>query len=78
MPSPKGEHVANVKNMHTEVSKWMSIQSSLELLLEVKADNDRVGPMAVTGLLTESSETRKWKVPNTLHYQVCSLSAEVC
>eukprot|EP00268_Persea_americana_P026401 TRINITY_DN2582_c1_g1_i5.p1 TRINITY_DN2582_c1_g1~~TRINITY_DN2582_c1_g1_i5.p1 ORF type:complete len:555 (+),score=76.29 TRINITY_DN2582_c1_g1_i5:89-1666(+) len=52
-----------------EVSKWMSIQSSLELLLEVKADNERVGPMAVTGLLTESAETRKWKVPNTLHYQ---------
>lgn len=74
MPSLKGEHVANVRNMHTEVSKWMSIRSSQELLLEVKAGNDRVGAMAVTGLLTESTEPRKWKVPDTLHYQVCLLN----
>ncbi|XP_062110093.1 uncharacterized protein LOC133821928 isoform X1 [Humulus lupulus] len=57
-----GEHLQ-------ESCKWMSIQSCLNWLVEVTPSNDRVGPLAVTGLLNDSSPSRPWKVPHQLNYQ---------
>ncbi|XP_059653945.1 uncharacterized protein LOC132300745 isoform X2 [Cornus florida] len=49
--------------------KWMSIQSCLNWLLDVKPSSDRVGPLAVIGLLTDSILSPKWRIPPTLHFQ---------
>ncbi|KAH7571153.1 hypothetical protein JRO89_XS05G0260800 [Xanthoceras sorbifolium] len=49
--------------------KWMSAQSCLDLLVEVKPSADRVGPLVVVGVLNDLVEFRGWKVPPTLHYQ---------
>ncbi|KAK9277248.1 hypothetical protein L1049_006787 [Liquidambar formosana] len=52
-----------------EQCKWMSIQSCLNWLLEVKPSSDRVGPLVVAGLLNDSKPSAKWKVPPTLRCQ---------
>ncbi|KAK3189295.1 hypothetical protein Dsin_028856 [Dipteronia sinensis] len=52
-----------------EGCKWMSSQSCLDLLVEVKPSSDRVGPLVVVGLLNDLLQSRGWKVPPTLHYQ---------
>ncbi|KAJ7943134.1 Metallo-beta-lactamase superfamily protein [Quillaja saponaria] len=49
--------------------KWMSVQSCLDWLLEVKRSGDRVGPMVVVGLVNDSAHSVKWKVPPTIRYQ---------
>ncbi|XP_010264597.1 PREDICTED: uncharacterized protein LOC104602551 isoform X2 [Nelumbo nucifera] len=49
-----------------ELFNWMSIQSCVNLLVHVKPSNDRIGPLVVAGLLTDSDQSRKWKVPATL------------
>ncbi|KAJ1436194.1 Winged helix-like DNA-binding domain superfamily [Sesbania bispinosa] len=49
--------------------KWMSLQSCLNWLLEVKPHGDRVGPLVVAGLINDSSVSAKWKVPPTINYQ---------
>lgn len=54
-----------------EICKWMSVQSCSNWLLEVKPSNDRLGPLVVTGLLADTLQLAKCKVPPTLHYQVC-------
>ncbi|XP_058091473.1 uncharacterized protein LOC131237621 isoform X2 [Magnolia sinica] len=51
------------------LSKWMSIQHGPEFLLEVKPGEDRIGPLIAAGLLIDSADHRKWKVPQTLHCQ---------
>ncbi|KAF8390105.1 hypothetical protein HHK36_024627 [Tetracentron sinense] len=62
-------HTANVGNTHADVSKWVTIQSCLNSLLEVKPSSDRVGSLVVVGLLNDLTQFRKWKVPCTLHHQ---------
>lgn len=52
-----------------EICKWMSVQSCSNWLLEVKPSNDRLGPLVVTGLLADTLQLAKCKVPPTLHYQ---------
>ena len=52
----------------------MSVQSCLNLLLEVKPSSKRVGPLAVVGLINESLGSAKWKVHPTITYQVFFLS----
>ncbi|OVA04963.1 Beta-lactamase-like [Macleaya cordata] len=52
-----------------EVSRWMSIQSCLNLLLEVKPSSDRIGHLAVVGLLNEHMQSGRCKVPPSLCYQ---------
>ncbi|XP_057961219.1 uncharacterized protein LOC131153146 isoform X2 [Malania oleifera] len=52
-----------------ELGKWMSIQSCLNLLLGVKPGSDRVGPLVVLGLLNESEQSMKLKIPPSLHCQ---------
>lgn len=49
--------------------KWMSIQHCLTWLLDVKPSCGRVGPLVVIGLLNDSMQSTKWKVPPTLCYQ---------
>ncbi|KAK8627311.1 hypothetical protein V6N13_134924 [Hibiscus sabdariffa] len=50
-------------------SKWMSTESCLNLLLEVKPSNDRVGPLVVIALINDSLQSAAQKLPPTLHYQ---------
>ncbi|XP_068643609.1 uncharacterized protein [Aristolochia californica] len=54
------------EQIRQEDSKWMSDQSCLSLLLNVKLENDRIGPLVVTGLLTGIVGSRKWTIPFTL------------
>lgn len=56
--------------MHAEGCKWMSTQSCINCLAEVKPSTDRVGPLVVIGLLNDLVQWRKWKVLPTLSYQV--------
>ncbi|KAF7808862.1 metallo-beta-lactamase superfamily protein [Senna tora] len=50
-----------------DTCRWMSVQSCLNWLLEVKPCGDRVGPLAVVSLISDSPA--KWKVPPTINYQ---------
>ncbi|XP_077253250.1 metallo-hydrolase/oxidoreductase superfamily protein isoform X2 [Tasmannia lanceolata] len=52
-----------------ELTQWMSVQSGQDLLLEVRPGNNRIGPLVVMGLLTDSAQPRMWKLPQTLHCQ---------
>ncbi|CAK9159518.1 unnamed protein product [Ilex paraguariensis] len=47
----------------------MCIQSCLNWLIEVKPSSDRVGPLVVAGLLNDSMQSDKWKIPPTLNFQ---------
>ncbi|KAK7390884.1 hypothetical protein VNO78_19046 [Psophocarpus tetragonolobus] len=49
--------------------RWMSVQSCLNWIQEVRPHGDRVGPLVVISLINESSIFRKWKVPATINYQ---------
>ncbi|XWS68836.1 hypothetical protein CRYUN_Cryun04dG0127400 [Craigia yunnanensis] len=49
--------------------KWMSTESCLNWLLEVKPCNDRVGPLVVVGLINDSLQSAARKLPPTLRYQ---------
>ncbi|KAL6529215.1 hypothetical protein OROGR_014838 [Orobanche gracilis] len=49
--------------------KWMSTKSCADLLLEVKRHNDRIGPLVVAGLLSDSMQCVNWKIPATLRSQ---------
>ncbi|KAI3927537.1 hypothetical protein MKW92_037871 [Papaver armeniacum] len=55
--------------MIPNVSKWVSIQSCRNLLLEVNPNSDRVGPLAAVGLLNDHLHCGRCKVPSPLHYQ---------
>ncbi|KAI3946446.1 hypothetical protein MKX01_017662 [Papaver californicum] len=50
-------------------SKWVSIQSCRNLLLEVNPYSDRVGPLAAIGLLNDHLQCGRCKVPSPLRYQ---------
>ncbi|XP_039036896.1 uncharacterized protein LOC120173930 [Hibiscus syriacus] len=50
-------------------SKWMSTQSCLNWLLEVKSCNDRVGPSVVVALINDSSQSAARKLHPCLCYQ---------
>ncbi|XP_060964065.1 uncharacterized protein LOC133033365 [Cannabis sativa] len=63
-----GNFVAGGEHLK-ESCKWMSVQSCLNWLVEVTPSTDRVGPLAVTGLLNDSLPSRAWKVPHHLNYQ---------
>ncbi|GAV65866.1 Lactamase_B domain-containing protein [Cephalotus follicularis] len=52
-----------------ESCTWISIKSCLDLLLEVKPNDKRVGPSVVVGLLSESLQSGCPGVPPTLHGQ---------
>ena len=55
---------------NAELCKWMSIQSCLSLLVDVKKSSDRVGPLVVLGLINDSAQSSE-KVNTALQYQVC-------
>ena len=63
----------NLKYTLAERCKWMSVQSCLSWLLEVKPSSDRVGPLTVVGLVNESIQPADQKVPSILRHQVCLL-----
>ncbi|KAL2324110.1 hypothetical protein Fmac_023168 [Flemingia macrophylla] len=48
---------------------WMSVQSCLNWMLEVKLHGDRVGPLVVVGIINESSLSTRWKTPLAINYQ---------
>ncbi|KAI9078534.1 hypothetical protein K1719_039472 [Acacia pycnantha] len=52
-----------------DICRWMSVQSCLNWLLEVKPSSKRVGPLVVVGLINDSLGSAKWKVPPTISYQ---------
>ncbi|KAJ4948026.1 hypothetical protein NE237_026726 [Protea cynaroides] len=56
-----------------ELSKWMSVPSCLQFLLEVKPNNDRMGPLVVAGLLSNLARSRMLKVPPALRYQLMEI-----
>uniref|UniRef100_A0A2N9FPV3 Metallo-beta-lactamase domain-containing protein n=1 Tax=Fagus sylvatica TaxID=28930 RepID=A0A2N9FPV3_FAGSY len=60
--------VAGDRNLQ-ERCKWMSVQSCLSWLLEVKPSSDRVGPLAVVGLVNDSMHPADQKVPTILRSQ---------
>ncbi|KAL5761284.1 hypothetical protein ACOSQ2_020122 [Xanthoceras sorbifolium] len=64
-----GTLLDGIHNLQEVGCKWMSAQSCLDLLVEVKPSADRVGPLVVVGLLNDLVKFRGWKVPPTLHYQ---------
>ncbi|XP_027365820.1 uncharacterized protein LOC113872456 isoform X2 [Abrus precatorius] len=64
-----GKLVAPEDKNFRDSFKWMSVQSCLNWLLEVKPHGDRVGPLVVVGLINESSISTKWKVPPAIQYQ---------
>ena len=66
-------HATNLGNAYVGPCKWMSIQHCLTWLLDVKPSCGRVGPLVVVGLVNDSMQSTKWKVPPTLCYQVCYL-----
>ncbi|XP_057765796.1 uncharacterized protein LOC130986411 isoform X2 [Salvia miltiorrhiza] len=49
--------------------KWMSTQSCADLLLEVKPQNERIGPLVVSGLLNDSLQSTNLHIPSTLRCQ---------
>ncbi|KAJ6356859.1 hypothetical protein OIU78_004865 [Salix suchowensis] len=51
-----------------ELCKWMSIQSCLSWLVDVKPSSDRVGPLVVLGLINDSVHS-SGKVDTALDYQ---------
>ncbi|XP_065881019.1 uncharacterized protein [Euphorbia lathyris] len=53
----------------SELCKWMSIESCLNRLLDVKPSDDRVGPLVVVGVVNDSLQISKQKVDTTLHHQ---------
>ncbi|XP_062145545.1 uncharacterized protein LOC133852913 isoform X1 [Alnus glutinosa] len=63
-----GQLVAGDQNLQ-EQSKWMSVQSCLSWLLEVKLGSDRVGPLAVVGLINDSMQPADQKLPPILPHQ---------
>uniref|UniRef100_A0A5B6Z552 Metallo-beta-lactamase domain-containing protein n=1 Tax=Davidia involucrata TaxID=16924 RepID=A0A5B6Z552_DAVIN len=52
-----------------ELCQWMSIQSCLNWLFEVKPSSDRVGPLLVVGLLNDLTQSAKWKTSHTFPLQ---------
>ncbi|XP_028794041.1 uncharacterized protein LOC114749666 [Neltuma alba] len=52
-----------------DICRWMSVQSCLNWLLEVKPSSKRVGPLVVVSLINDSLGSAKWKVPPTIGYQ---------
>ncbi|CAA7408419.1 unnamed protein product [Spirodela intermedia] len=52
----------------SKLSKWISVQSALKLLLEVNPGGDRIGPLFVTMFFSEASKA-KWKIPPTFYFQ---------
>ncbi|KAK4605950.1 hypothetical protein RGQ29_000296 [Quercus rubra] len=63
-----GKLLAGDRNLQ-ERCKWMSVQSCLSWLLEVKPSSDRVGPLTVVGLVNESIQPADQKVPSILRHQ---------
>ncbi|TYH25607.1 hypothetical protein ES288_A03G182700v1 [Gossypium darwinii] len=49
--------------------KWMSTESCLTWLLEVKPCSDRVGPLVVLALINDTLQSAAWTLPPTLRYQ---------
>ncbi|XP_058182667.1 uncharacterized protein LOC131300720 isoform X2 [Rhododendron vialii] len=49
--------------------KWMSLQSCLNCLLEVKPSSDRVGSLVVVGLINDAIQSTHTKIPPTLNFQ---------
>ncbi|PSR91143.1 Endoribonuclease [Actinidia chinensis var. chinensis] len=49
--------------------KWMSFQSCLNCLLEVKPCSDRVGSLVVIGLVDDSIRSSQSKIPHALNFQ---------
>ncbi|XP_031387456.1 uncharacterized protein LOC116200731 isoform X2 [Punica granatum] len=52
-----------------ESCKWVSIGSCTDLLVNVKPGSDRVGLLAVIGLVNESLPSANFQVPSTLGHQ---------
>ncbi|WCJ24485.1 Metallo-hydrolase/oxidoreductase superfamily protein [Euphorbia peplus] len=52
-----------------ELCKWMSRESCLNLLLDVKPNDDRVGPLVVLGVINDSLQISKQNVDTTLRRQ---------
>lgn len=55
-------------NLRVGGGKWISIQSSLNLLVGVKPGDVRIGPLVVSGLIAGSGQEL---VPKTSRFQVC-------
>ncbi|XP_075635609.1 uncharacterized protein LOC142607849 isoform X1 [Castanea sativa] len=64
-----GKLLAGDRNLQAERCKWMSVQSCLSWLLEVKPSSDRVGPLTVVGLVNDSIQPADQKVPSILRHQ---------
>lgn len=63
-----GKLLADVQNLQVQC-KWMSVQTCLSWLLEVEVGSDRVGPLAVVGLINDSLHPADHKLQLNLPYQ---------
>ncbi|XP_065635411.1 uncharacterized protein LOC111997893 isoform X5 [Quercus suber] len=70
-----GKLLAGDRNLQAERCKWMSVQSCLSWLLEVKPSSDRVGPLTVVGLVNDSIQPADQKVPSILRHQLQKIVA---
>ncbi|KDP29446.1 hypothetical protein JCGZ_18367 [Jatropha curcas] len=52
-----------------EICKWMSVQSCLNGLLDVKPSSDRVGPSVVLGVINDSTQSPQPKLLTILKHQ---------
>ena len=66
----------NFRIVYAELCRWMSLQSCLDWLLEVKLNNDRIGPLVVLGFVNDSMQPGKTKLPPTVHFQVSCVLTE--
>ncbi|XP_047164643.1 uncharacterized protein LOC124834078 isoform X1 [Vigna umbellata] len=64
-----GKLVAAEDKNSIDSYRWMSIQSCVNWIQELKPCGDRVGPLVVLGLINESSFSTKWKVPPSINHQ---------
>nr|KYP75143.1 Beta-lactamase-like protein 2 [Cajanus cajan] len=64
-----GKLVAAEEKDFRDSYRWISVQSCLNWILEVKPHGDRLGPLAVVGLINKSSISTGWKVPPAINYQ---------
>ncbi|KAL2509675.1 Metallo-hydrolase/oxidoreductase superfamily protein [Forsythia ovata] len=49
--------------------KWMSTKGCINMLIEVKPHNDRIGPLIVIGFLNDSMQSASLQISPTLRYQ---------
>lgn len=65
--------MAQCTTTYAEQCMWVSTQTCLNWLREAKPSSDRVGHLAVVGLVNDPVRSIERKIPTSLRCQVCWL-----